>query len=57
VETINREISTQKNRFWHVGICHTLYFWPFIVMGGRIVARAVLNIWNMIEPGGADIQY
>ena len=43
-------------RMWQSGVCHTLYFWPLIVAGGRIVARAILNIWNMIEPGGAQIQ-
>ncbi|MBN1688144.1 MAG: hypothetical protein JW893_03515 [Candidatus Omnitrophica bacterium] len=26
-----------------------LIIWPLIVMGGKLVFRVVLNLWNMIE--------
>ena len=26
-----------------------LYFWPLIILAGRLAVRAVLNLWNMIE--------
>ncbi len=32
--------------------CRMIYFWPLIIAAGRIATRAVLNLWNMIEPGG-----
>ena len=43
---------SKMKHFWHAGLCHTLYFWPLIVMGGRLVAKVVMNVWNLIEPGG-----
>jgi hypothetical protein len=27
-----------------------LFVWPLIVMGGRLVVRMALNLWNMLEP-------
>ena len=32
--------------------CRMIYFWPLIIAAGRIMTRAVLNLWNMVEPGG-----
>ena len=43
---------SKMERLWHAGMCRTLYFWPLIVMGGRLVAKVVLNLWNLVEPGG-----
>ncbi|MBI1977138.1 MAG: hypothetical protein HYS55_00105 [Candidatus Omnitrophica bacterium] len=40
---------------YYRGMCRTLYFWPLIVAGGRMVVRIMLNLWNMVEPGGADL--
>lgn len=34
--------------------CRMIYFWPLIVAGGRIVTRVILNLWNLIEPGGVQ---
>ena len=44
--------KTLKNHLWQKGMCKVLYFWPLIVMAGRMVTRVVLNVWNLIEPGG-----
>jgi len=44
--------ATKKCHFWQTGMCYALHFWPLIVMGGRIVAKVILNIWNLVEPGG-----
>ena len=46
--------TSKARRMFQAGVCHTLYFWPLIVMGGRLVAKVVLNLWNMIEPGGVS---
>ena len=29
-----------------------LLFIPLIIMGGKLAARLVMNLWNLIEPGG-----
>ncbi len=42
----------KMKHFWQAGMCQTLYFWPLIVMGGRLVVKVVLNVWNLLEPGG-----
>ncbi len=26
-----------------------LYFWPLIILAGRLAVRAILNVWNMME--------
>lgn len=39
--------------FWELKIRRHIYFWPLLIMAGRIVHRMVLNLWNMVEPGGA----
>jgi len=44
--------ATKKCHFWQRGMCQALYFWPLIIMGGRLVAKVILNIWNLFEPGG-----
>ncbi|GEM_PF-4579504 len=33
----------------HYRLLHTLYFLPLIIMGGRLVVRVILNLWNMLE--------
>lgn len=48
--------GTKIRRLSQFAMCRTLYFWPLIVAGGRFAVRIVLNLWNLIEPGGADIQ-
>lgn len=44
--------ENKKCCVWQKGMCRVLYFWPLIVMGGRMITRMVLNVWNLIEPGG-----
>lgn len=29
---------------------HLLFVWPLIAMGGKLVMRVLLNLWDMIEP-------
>jgi hypothetical protein len=29
--------------------CTTFFIIPLIVMGGRLAARVVMNLWNMFE--------
>ena len=43
-----------RNRIlhWQIKLHHTLYFWPLLIMAGRMVQRIVLNVWNLVEPGG-----
>lgn len=43
----------QKHRWLKISnraLGHTMFFWPLIVMGGRLVVRVILNIWDVIEP-------
>ncbi len=41
-----------NRQFVQKSYCRMIYFWPLIIAAGRIVTRAVLNLWNMVEPGG-----
>jgi len=36
-----------KMKSVHFG--NTFLFVPFIIMGGRLVFRVIMNTWNMIE--------
>lgn len=26
-----------------------LFFWPLIVLGGKLVGRVIMNLWNIFE--------
>lgn len=42
-------------RLMATGRC--ILIWPLIVAGGRLVFRTVMNLWNLIEPGGSGDFY
>lgn len=46
-EVINMKTLIKKIKTVHFG--NTLLFVPFIIMGGRLVFRVIMNTWNMIE--------
>ncbi len=52
IKRISMRKHSSVKRLWHSGMCHTLYFLPLLIMGGRLAAKIILNIWNLIEPGG-----
>ena len=43
----------KKLLFLQIRISNQIYFWPLIAMAGKMVQRIVLNVWNVVEPGGA----
>ncbi len=45
-------INMLNKAFVKKSYCQVIYFWPLFIAAGRLVTRAVLNLWNMIEPGG-----
>ena len=42
-------------QIYHASLCRTLYFIPLLIAGGRMVVRIMLNLWNLVEPGGANL--
>lgn len=36
-----------KKRFFFY--TYTFHFWPLIALGGRLVVRVLLNLWDMLE--------
>ena len=46
------KINKQNIKYCCYKIYNHLYFWPLLIMAGRLVSRVVFNVWNMIEPGG-----
>jgi len=43
----NMKTLISKMKSVHFG--NTFLFVPFIIMGGRLVFRVIMNTWNMIE--------
>jgi len=46
-----KDDSKKKAKHIALNMYHTLFFWPLFVLGGRVVARVVMNLWDLIEPG------
>jgi hypothetical protein len=42
-------MQNKPSKFSRFRYCTTLYFIPLIIMGGRLAARVVMNLWNLIE--------
>ena len=39
----------KKQSLWPVALYYALRFWP-LILAGRLMARVVLNLWDMLEP-------
>lgn len=44
------EVSKKAKEFFYIQLCRSFLIWPLVIAAGRMATRAVLNLWDMIEP-------